>query len=112
MTTGKNPLRVGDRVRVYKIDPSSGTAVFDDGVITHLDDYRAWVRCKTWPHDVYFRGQCRRLVKQERRSVWVRPYALNPRKNDGENFMNLRPVNPENYIEFREVLKPRKGSGQ
>lgn len=69
-------FKVGDRVRVYgwfggKDDPSLADQACE---VIDVEGTRLVVRPKHWTKNVIAHAkQCRRLVKKERRRVWLKP---------------------------------------
>ncbi len=97
----KEPLKVGDRVRVYGADTQSMVAV---GVVEFVTLHGCpMVRLSSTFARSFHPKQCRRLKKRERRLVYIE------RTLDGEGNSNGRMVlstlKPGERVEFLEVRK-------
>jgi hypothetical protein len=108
----RRPLEAGDRVRVYDNDGGHR------GTVQYWNGESVWVKFDSDDRPIGDQmvvtgglrhpKQCRRLVKRERRRVWV---ALNKR-NEIMSYMRIRPAadwQPQYVcVEFVEVPRRRK----
>lgn len=97
-------LKVGDRVAYY----DSGFR--DTGTIGACEPATSRVRIDPsggWVHP----KQCRRLIRKERRHVWVNPNPTSQgdlwRVHPGNNFVSPSKPN-DGWIEFVEVRRPKR----
>lgn len=105
----KRPFQVGERVRVHDVCQETGKLCSDVGTIREIGmDGALFIDCKFWQSHIPFNPkQCRRLVKKERRRVWLKPFDVNysdkypPRI--GSIDAALGPF--EDYVEFVEVRR-------
>lgn len=107
-------FKVGDRVAVYHgvfHNRAHGrvTGLYQSGEVSVLLDNN--VQATVWPQ------QCRRLVKRERRSVWISTQAMkdvqggtNPDWGRIVVFYENPRLDDPSVIEFREVKPLKKGT--
>lgn len=102
----KRELRVGERVRAFGVSCDDGHFWSLDGTVESLNPPgpMIYVKCDgAFPRDsiLVHQKQCRRLIRRERRRIWVNPGAVFSVATE----MACRPV--EGWTEYREV--PKKG---
>ncbi len=112
--TEREPIAVGDRVRVYDSEFIRATAILLDRDMNTKRFKIEVSSCFYWVSE----EQCRRLVKKPRRSVflWIHDSEVDPECwsmawGSAEAANNQAGARPGRLVEFREV-RSKDGSGE
>lgn len=96
----KKPFQVGDRVRAY-----SWAAVYAGRVI-RVEGDRVYLGLDGGGNLDFHPKQCRRLVRKERRRVWVKlPTDFHP-QHRANGMVSVDPV--DGWVEFIEVRRKKQ----